>query len=148
MTAPFRDRARKAIERARADVLDRAGLRVDVYVGPLHGRGSHDSGGAQGEGPAQGGASTRAAALALLSGYPDGGRDLVLVAVDPAARRLEIVSGPEARARIDDRTAALVALGMTSSFQAGDLAGGLVHGIHMLGEHARPLSARAGAARR
>ena len=50
---------------------------------------------------------------------------LPLVAVDPGARRVEVVTGPEVRRRLDDRAAALATMTMTSAFQAGDLAGGI-----------------------
>ena len=46
------------------------------------------------------------------------------VAVDPAARALEIVTGPGARRYLDDRACALGALTMTSQLVTGDLAGG------------------------
>lgn len=60
----------------------------------------------------------------------------VLVLVDPAARRLEIVTGSRAHRQIDDRAAKLAALAMTSGFSLGDLAGGVVDGLQMLGEYA------------
>lgn len=61
----------------------------------------------------------------------------VLIAVDPAARSLEIVTGAEARRRVDDRTCALAAMSMTSSFSTGDLTSGITSGVSMLTEHAR-----------
>jgi hypothetical protein len=61
----------------------------------------------------------------------------VLIAVDPAGRRLEIVTGAQARNRLDDRSCALASLSMTSSFSAGDLVGGILAGIGTLSEHAR-----------
>lgn len=120
---PFRARHRSALERARADVLERHALPVAVYVGEL----SASDG------------SSRTAALALLSRYGADADTTVLIAVDPAARRSEIVTGAVARRRVDDRTAALVTASMTSSFAAGDLAGGLVQAVRMLGENARPV---------
>jgi uncharacterized membrane protein YgcG len=65
-----------------------------------------------------------------------GADQAVLVAVDPGARRLEIVTGPGVRRRLDDRAAALAAMTMTSAFQAGDLSGGIANGILALAEHA------------
>ncbi len=59
----------------------------------------------------------------------------VLVFLDPAARRLEIVTGSHAHRRIDNRAAKLAALAMTSGFSIGDLAGGVVDGLQMLGEY-------------
>jgi uncharacterized membrane protein YgcG len=61
----------------------------------------------------------------------------VLVLIDPASRRLEILTGSLASQHLDDRATALGAMSMTSSFSAGDLAGGIVAGLHTLSEHAR-----------
>lgn len=112
---PFREHQRRAVERARDAAREQHGLEVDVYVGRL------------------GATDPRAAATRLLSGP-----DRVLVALDPGARRVEVVTGDAARDRVADRDVALAVLTMTSSFAVGDLAGGLAHGIRMLGERARP----------
>lgn len=61
----------------------------------------------------------------------------VLVMVDPSARVLEIVTGPQVRRDLDDAEAALAALSMQAAFAAGDLSGGITSGIYQLGEHAR-----------
>lgn len=61
----------------------------------------------------------------------------VVVVIDPAHRRLEILTGATAARYLDDRATALGAMSMTSSFAAGDLAGGIVAGLHTLSEHAR-----------
>jgi uncharacterized membrane protein YgcG len=61
----------------------------------------------------------------------------VLVMVDPAARRVEIVTGTEVSRVIDDASAGLAALSMQSAFAAGDLVGGIVSGVQQLGERAR-----------
>jgi hypothetical protein len=53
------------------------------------------------------------------------------------ARRVEIVTGSSSRRWLDDRACALAVLAMTTSFGAGDLAGGLVNGLRSLGEHSR-----------
>jgi uncharacterized membrane protein YgcG len=42
--------------------------------------------------------------------------------------------GSELRGRLTDRDCALVALSMTSSFSGGDLAGGILQGVRMLGQ--------------
>ena len=60
----------------------------------------------------------------------------VLVAVSPNQRRLEIVTGSDARKRISDRDAKLAGLSMAASFAGGDLAGGLLIGIDQLATHA------------
>jgi uncharacterized membrane protein YgcG len=48
-----------------------------------------------------------------------------------------VVTGIEARRRLDDRAAGLAAMTMTSAFQAGDLSGGIVSGVLSLAEQAR-----------
>jgi uncharacterized membrane protein YgcG len=63
-------------------------------------------------------------------------RDAVLVVVAPNARRVEIVMGSELRGRLSDRDCALAALSMTSSFAGGDLTGGILQGVRMLGQRA------------
>jgi hypothetical protein len=60
----------------------------------------------------------------------------VLIAVSPSQRRLEIVTGEEARRRISDRDAKLAAFGMAGSFAGGDLIGGLMIGLDQLASHA------------
>lgn len=93
-------------------------LPVSVYVGPLEG-------------------DTRAEALRLHGALGPDAAETVLIAVDPGARRVEIVTGSAVRRRLDDRSAGLAAIAMTSSFQAGDLAGGIVDGIRSLTEYAQ-----------
>jgi hypothetical protein len=78
----------------------------------------------------------RAGAEALLERLADPDRT-VLVAVDPAGRELEIVTGRLARIPLDDRACGLAALSMTSSFTTGDIMGGLRDGLSVLGEQAR-----------
>lgn len=60
----------------------------------------------------------------------------VLIAVSPNQRLLEIVTGPEARKRIPDRSAKLAALSMAAAFGGGDLAGGVIAGLDQLASHA------------
>ena len=59
----------------------------------------------------------------------------VLVFVDPGARQTEIVTGEYAARSIDDRAAKLAVLAMTTGFSIGDLAGGVIDGLQMLGEY-------------
>lgn len=73
----------------------------------------------------------------LLGALGSGAARSVIVVVDPAHRRLEILTGTTAARYLDDRATALGAMSMTSSFAAGDLAGGIVAGLHTLSEHAR-----------
>ncbi len=61
----------------------------------------------------------------------------VLVMVDPAARRLEIVTGSVVCRLVDDKAAGLAALSMQAAFAAGDLVGGILTGLQQLGERAR-----------
>ncbi len=60
----------------------------------------------------------------------------VLIAVSPNQRKLEIVTGNEARKRISDRDSKLAGLSMAAAFAGGDLAGGVVAGIDQLASHA------------
>lgn len=84
----------------------------------------------------------RATAEAMVADRGPDGADTVLVAVDPGARGLEIVTGSRAAAAVDDRTCGLAALAMTSSFSAGDLVGGIRNGIQILADHARSARTR------
>jgi hypothetical protein len=61
----------------------------------------------------------------------------VLVAVDPLARSLEIVTGSHAATVIDDRVCGLSSLAMTTTFAEGDLVGGLRRGLQILADHGR-----------
>lgn len=63
--------------------------------------------------------------------------DSVLVLCDPGARALEIVTGARARRVLDDFDCRLAAASMRTSFQAGDMLGGLVNGVQQLGQAAR-----------
>lgn len=62
----------------------------------------------------------------------------ILVMVDPTLRAVEVVTGGEVRRNLTDAEAALAIEEMTRSFADGDLAGGLVRGVRLLAEHARP----------
>jgi hypothetical protein len=66
----------------------------------------------------------------------DGADRAVLIAISPNQRRLEIVTGNEARKRITDRDAKLAGLSMSASFAGGDLAGGVLSGVDQLAGHA------------
>ena len=60
----------------------------------------------------------------------------VLVAVDPEARTVDIVTGPEATRWLDANRCKLAVLTMSSRFNVGDITGGLHDGILVLGEQA------------
>lgn len=61
----------------------------------------------------------------------------ILVAVDPSARTIEIVTGASARITLDTRACELAVLAMKSCFLADDLVGGIREGVILLAEHAR-----------
>lgn len=61
----------------------------------------------------------------------------VLVAVDPAAKIIEIVTGSHAVRALDDRSCELAVLAMRSSFEAGDLVGGIRDAVNLLAQRAR-----------
>lgn len=108
----------EAIERALAHAHAESDLDYSVFVGAPDG-------------------DLREQGRKLLGALGDGADQSVLVVIDPAHRRLEILTGTTAARYLDDRATALGAMSMTSSFAAGDLAGGIVAGLHTLSEHAR-----------
>lgn len=61
----------------------------------------------------------------------------VLVFCDPEKRALEIITGAVARRSLQDGECALAALSMKSSFDGGDIVGGLAQGLIHLGHAAR-----------
>ena len=61
----------------------------------------------------------------------------VLILVDPAGRALEVVTGSVVRRSLPDDSVRLAAAGMQSSFAAGDLVGGIKHGVGQLADSAR-----------
>jgi Domain of unknown function (DUF5130) len=106
------------IERAIAHAEAEGGLPFSVYVGPL----TEDS---------------RQRAVTLHAGATGDPSRLILIAIDLAGRRLEVVTGEAAKRDLDDRSCALAALSMTSALSAGDLVGAIVDGLSTLAEHAR-----------
>lgn len=78
----------------------------------------------------------RAYAERLHSALDDPDRS-VLVMCDPGFGSLEIVTGREVRRVLDDVDCRLAAASMRTSFVAGDVLGGLVHGVQQLGQAAR-----------
>ncbi|MGB2839030.1 MAG: DUF5130 family protein [Actinomycetes bacterium] len=107
-----------AIERALAHAHAESDLEYSVFVGAPDG-------------------DLREQGRRLLGALGGDADRSVIVVVDPAHRRLEILTGTVAARHLDDRATALGAMSMTSSFAAGDLAGGIVAGLHTLSEHAR-----------
>lgn len=114
----FSARQSDDITRAIRLAREESGLLYSVYVGVLEG-------------------DTRATAEAQHASLGSRAAETVLIAVDPAARRLEVVTGAVAKKSLDDRSCALAALTMTSQFGMGDLSGGIVNGLRTLAEHAR-----------
>ncbi|HYN76043.1 MAG TPA: DUF5130 family protein [Candidatus Limnocylindria bacterium] len=114
----FSARQSDRIDRAVRQAHEESGLSFSVFVGDL-------------------GADARPAARGLHASLGDRADTSVLVAVDPGARRLEVVTGSVAHRALDDRSCALAALTMTSQFAMGDLPGGIVNGLRTLAEHAR-----------
>ena len=114
----FSDRQQQDVVRAIRLAQQQSQLPVSVYVGTLEG-------------------DSRATALQLHGALGDEAAETVLIAVDPGARRVEVVTGPSVRRRLDDRAAGLAAMTMTSAFQAGDLAGGITSGVLALAEQAQ-----------
>ena len=93
-----------------------SGLRFSVYLGDL------------------GAAATERAQW--LHAELEGSDEAVLVAVSPEQRVVEVVTGAEARVRLPDRGAKLAVMSMVASFKEGDLLGGLLNGLRMLGDQA------------
>jgi len=62
----------------------------------------------------------------------------VVIAVSPGQRKIEIVTGAQAARRISARICNLSINTMRSSFQEGDLIGGLVNGVRILCDQAGP----------
>ena len=114
---PFTDGQVREISRACSTASAETGLHYSVYVGAA-------------EGDIRDHAERLHAALGALA--PRG----VLILVAPGDRQLEIVTGKESSRRLSDRSCALAALSMTTSFSGGDLVGGIVTGLRMLSEAA------------
>lgn len=104
------------ISRALNTAKRRTGLHWAVFVGSL-------------------GADARTEAEARHAQLGPVAGKAVLIAVDPAARRLEIVTGETARKVLDDRSCALAAASMASTFAVRDLDGGIARGILAMVEH-------------
>jgi hypothetical protein len=113
---PFTTRQLLRLDEALRIADQQTGLTFSIYIGELE-------------------VPTREFAEKLHKQIENHGR-AVLVAVSPNQRRLEIVTGYEARKRISDRDAKLAGLSMAAAFAGGDLAGGVLAGIDQLATHA------------
>ncbi len=94
-----------------------SGLTFSIYVGPLA-------------------EPTRDTATALFDELAQTTTAPLLIAISPAQRVLQIVTGTESAARVPNKSCALAALSMRAAFSAGDLAGGIVTGLRMLSDAA------------
>jgi len=65
-------------------------------------------------------------------------RPAVMVLVDPAHRRVEVVTARAVRTRVGDPAASAAVEEMTGWFARGDLTGGLVAGLRFLARAAGP----------
>lgn len=112
---PFSESQLKDIKKSIAIAENASGLKFGAFVGDLP------------EG--------RRSAEDMLRGMPEP-LNSVLVAVDPDARSVDVVTGPEARRWLPDDRCRLAILTMSSRFAYGDIAGGLRAGLVVLGEQA------------
>lgn len=62
----------------------------------------------------------------------------VLILVDPGRRATEVVTGEVVRRELTDREVELAVVAMQGEFAEGRIAAGLMRGIPLLAEHARP----------
>ena len=61
----------------------------------------------------------------------------ILVAVDPDARTIDIVTGKEAHISLDDRSCDFATLAFVSCANAGDIVGGVREALIVMAGHAR-----------
>ena len=115
-TGPVTPAQRADLQRVVQKARDISGFVFAVYLGPL--------------------AEGRATAIERHASLPDAA-SAVLVAVDPTARSIEIVTGTNAAIPISERSCELAVLAMTSCFANNDLVGGLREGVTLLAMHAR-----------
>ncbi|MGJ7907078.1 DUF5130 family protein [Actinopolyspora sp. H202] len=82
------------------------------------------------------GEQTRDRAEQIHAGLGDRASRGVLIAVSPAQRCLEVVTGEQAYRRIPDRTCNLAVMNMVASFKEGDMIEGLISALRMLSDAA------------
>jgi len=107
---------RADIERIVQRARDICGFEFAVFVGEL--------------------AEGRDSAVAIHAGLHDPD-SAVLLAIDPQARSMDVVTGARVRRNLDDRTCEFALLSLRSSLQVDDLPGGVRDAISLLAEHAR-----------
>ncbi len=118
-TLPFSKSQRAALDDALDYVNRSVGLHFGVYLGDL-------------------GPDTRARAEQIHELMGARANDAVLVAVSPGQRVVEVVTGCNAHHRLPDRVCKLAVESMISSFQDGDLTGGLTSGLRIFAEQTDP----------
>lgn len=96
-----------------AGAEETTGLQFCVYLGPT----AEDA---------------RAEAERLFTAAGLDTRPAVLLLVSPQQRRVEVVTAPAVRERVDDGACAVAVAEMTPLFAAGDIAGGIVAGLQHL----------------
>jgi len=116
---PFSTRQLSRLDEALTFTTRATGIDFSVYVGALGGQ-------------------SRARAEELLAGTGDGAADAVLIAVSPAERIVEVVTGAHAERRVSDRAARLAVMAMVASFRDSDLIDGLLSALRMLADQAGP----------
>ena len=114
---PFSSVQRAAIDRAIRSAETSCRFEFSVYVGAV-------------------GEQAHAFAQRLHASLSSPSRS-VLILVDPAARAIEVITGSVVRRSLSDDAVGLAVAGMESSFAAGDLVGGIKHGVGQLAESAR-----------
>lgn len=114
---PFSPAQLSRLDEALTIVSRHTKLRFSIYLGEL-------------------GGDSRAGAQALHDQLGKAATDSVLIAVDPGHRKVDIVTGPDARIRLPDRGCKLAVMNMVASFKEGDLLGGLLSGLRMLSDQA------------
>ena len=78
----------------------------------------------------------RAGVRSLRRKLPDA-EDAVLIAIDPDARTIDIVTGSRVATVLDDRACEFAILSLRSSLEGDDLIGGVRNAVTLLAEHAR-----------
>jgi uncharacterized membrane protein YgcG len=115
---PFTASQYDDIDRVLANASQDTGLHFSVFVGEPEG------------------GDVRLYAHRVHAALGDDAPRSVLVFVAPGSRRLEIVTGRDARQRLPERPCGLAALAMASSFGGGNLVDGIVNGVRMLADAA------------
>lgn len=120
---PFDNKQLVLLDEVIENAEEVTGLRFSAFLGDL-------------------GPDTRTKALSLHAGLGKDAPNGVLVAMSPAQRTVEVVTGSVAGLRISDRAAKLAVLNVVSAAGKGDLHGALVNAIRTLADQAGTLPDR------